>query len=199
MNVALVTLLRKLISDSNIHTGFRVFVAMVITFIPFLLEMTFPLFDQSTLNISISLCLGVMGRAIVENDDNHKGRRKYMLAILACFFTAAASVEILMPYPIIFALGLLSSSFIFMMLGALSPYYSRVGFGSILVSTYTMLGYEHGIGWYEPATFINNRGILVQYFFYYLELLQSKPLLKRTTCTVILCFKPLQTSKIGSV
>jgi uncharacterized membrane protein (TIGR01666 family) len=149
MNLAFLVLLRKLISDSNIHTGFRVFVAMVITFIPTLFELSIFAFQQPALNISISLCLGVMGCAIVENDDNHKGRRKYMLAILACFFIAASSVELLMPYPVFFALGLLSSSFIFMMLGALSPYYSRVGFGSILVATYTMLGYQEGIGWYE--------------------------------------------------
>jgi uncharacterized membrane protein (TIGR01666 family) len=149
MNVASSALLRRLISDSNIHTGIRVFIAMVITFIPTLFNMTLSIFNQPTLHISISLCLGVMASAIVEIDDNHKDRRKFIFAILACFFVASASVELLMPYPILFALGLLLSSFSFMMLGALAPYYSKVGFGSILIAIYTMLGHQEGIGWYE--------------------------------------------------
>jgi uncharacterized membrane protein (TIGR01666 family) len=149
MNVASSALLRRLISDSNIHTGIRVFIAMLITFIPTLFNMTFSIFNQPTLNISISLCLGVMASAIVEVDDNHRSRRKFIFAILACFFVASASVELLMPYPILFALGLLLSSFSFMMLGAIAPYYSKVGFGSILIAIYTMLGHLDVINWYE--------------------------------------------------
>ena len=149
MKIALSPLLRRLISDSNIHAGFRVFIAMVITFIPTLINFTSQIFEQSSLNISISLCLGVMGCAIVETDDNYKGRRKFMTAILACFFVASSSVELLMPYPVFFALGLLLSSFAFMILGALGTHYNKVGFGAILIAIYTMIGHQDGIAWFE--------------------------------------------------
>ncbi|WP_022941603.1 YccS family putative transporter [Psychromonas hadalis] len=149
MKIAITPLLRRLISDSNIHAGFRVFIAMIITFIPTFSGLTLPFFEQSSLNISISLCLGVMASAIVENDDNHKGRLKFILTILACFFIASSSVELLMPYPVLFALGLLFSSFAFMMLGALGSHYSKIGFGAILIAIYTMIGHQDGLLWIE--------------------------------------------------
>lgn len=149
MNTALYPLLRRLVSDSNIHSGFRVFIAMIFTFIPTLSLLTPQSFQQAGLNISISLCLGVMACAIVETDDNYKGRRKFLLAILTCFFVASSSVELLMPYPFFFALGLLLSSFIFMMLGALGPHFNKVGFGAILVAIYTMIGHQEDTSWYE--------------------------------------------------
>jgi uncharacterized membrane protein (TIGR01666 family) len=155
MNIALSPLLRRLISDSNIHAGFRVFIAMVITFIPTIGNFTSKVFDQPALNISISLCLGVMACAIVETDDNHKGRRKFMAAILTCFFIASSSVELLMPYPVLFSLGLLSSSFVFMMLSALGTQYSKVGFGAILIAIYTMIGHQDGIAWFEQPLLLS--------------------------------------------
>ncbi|MCP4324567.1 MAG: hypothetical protein GY951_04935 [Psychromonas sp.] len=149
MNFVFASMLRRLISDSNIHSGLRVFMAMIITFIPSLSNLTPDIFNQSSLNISISLCLGVMASAIVETDDNHRGRRKFILTILACFFVASSSVELLMPYPVFFAIGLLFSSFAFLMLGALGPHYNKVGFGAILIAIYTMIGHQSGTQWYE--------------------------------------------------
>ncbi|GLS91618.1 TIGR01666 family membrane protein [Psychromonas marina] len=149
MKVALVPMLRRLISDSNIHVGFRVFIAMALTFLIPLYNLAPTLFDQPPLNISISLCLGVMACAIVENDDNHIGRGKFLLAILTCFFIASSSVELLMPYPLFFGIGLLISSFLFMMTGTLGANYSKVGFGAILIAIYTMVGYEASVNWYE--------------------------------------------------
>jgi len=149
MNFAFTPMLRRLISDSNIHSGLRVFIAMLITFIPSLSNLTPDIFNQSPLNISVSLCLGVMASAIVETDDNHRGRRKFILTILACFFVASSSVELLLPYPALFAIGLLASSFAFMMLGVLGTHYSKVGFGAILIAIYTMIGHQSGTLWYE--------------------------------------------------
>ncbi|MEI6897085.1 MAG: YccS family putative transporter [Psychromonas sp.] len=149
MNIALLSMLRRLISDSNIHVAFRVFIAMALTFIVPLANLTPTFFNKSALDISISLCLGVMASAIVENDDNHIGRRKFLLAILVCFFISSTSVELLMPYPFLFALGLLLSSFAFMMTGTFGSNYSKVGFGAILISIYTMAGHQAGISWYE--------------------------------------------------
>lgn len=149
MNMALTPLLRKLISDSNMHSGLRVFIAMIITFIPALSDVTVQFFDQPALDISISLCLGVMACAIVENDENYKNRGKHLLAVLTCFMFASSSVQLLMPYPALFAFGLLFSSFTFMMLGALGTHFNKVGFGAILIAIYTMIGYQNGTHWYE--------------------------------------------------
>ncbi|PKF63708.1 TIGR01666 family membrane protein [Psychromonas sp. psych-6C06] len=149
MNNAISPMLRRLVSDSNIHVGVRVFIAMIITFFIPIANIAPTLFTQPSLNLSISLCLGVMASAIVENDDNHIGRRKFLFAILACFFVASSSVELLMPYPIFFALGLLISSFAFIMIATLGAHYSKVGFGAILIAIYTMVGHQPEAMWYE--------------------------------------------------
>ena len=149
MNIALTPMLRRLISDSNIHVGFRVFIAMAMTFVIPLSKFAPTLFNQPNSHLSISLCLGVMAYAIVENDDNHIGRQKFLFAILTCFFIASSSVELLMPYPVFFGIGLLSSSFIFMMMGIQGAQYTKVGFGAILIAIYTMVGHQPDVSWYE--------------------------------------------------
>lgn len=149
------TTLRKLISDSNIHSGVRVFIAMALTFIPALNSNLFSFFTQSSLHISISLCLGVMASAIVETDDNYKGRGKFIATIVLCFFIASSCVELLMPYPILFALGLFISSFAFMMLAALGTHYNKIGFGAVLIAIYTMIGHQNGIIWFEQPLLLS--------------------------------------------
>lgn len=147
--------LQKLISDSNSLSGFRVLLAMSFTFIPMLFGMQLPFFEQTPIQISISLCLGVMASAIVEIDDNTKGRLKFIAIILSSFFISASFVEILMPYPLLFALGLFTSSFLFLMLPIYGGHYSKVGFGTLLVSIYTMVGYLQGIIWYEQPLLLS--------------------------------------------
>ena len=142
-------MLRRLISDSNTHLGFRVLIAMSCTFIPALFDFHPAFFEQSNLQISTALCLGVMASAIVEVDENTKDRQKFIITVIACFFIASASVELLLPYPILFALGLGSSSFVFMMLSSLGTHYSRIGFGAILVAIYTMVGHQANSNWFE--------------------------------------------------
>jgi uncharacterized membrane protein (TIGR01666 family) len=153
------SLLRKLISDSNIHSGLRVLIAMTIAFIPAFTHYSMPFFEQSNLQISISLCLGVMAGAIVETDDNNKNRRNFILSSVLCFFIAASCVQLLMPYPIFFGLGLLTSSFVFMMLVALGNHYSRIGFGAILIAIYSMLGYQESITWYQQPILLSLGGL----------------------------------------
>ena len=148
------TTLRKLFSDSNIHSGFRVLLAMTITFMPVLAYDDFPFFTQNSLHISIMLCLGVMASAIVETDENYKRRGKFICIIALCFFIASASVELLMPYPLLFASGLFISSFIFMMLATLGSHYNKVGFGAILIAIYTMVGFQGKNVWYEQPVLL---------------------------------------------
>lgn len=142
-------MIRRLISDSNTHLGFRVLIAMACTFIPALFNFHLDLFEQTHYQISTSLCLGVMASAIVEVDENTKERQKFIVTVITCFFIAATSVELLMPYPLLFAIGLGISSFAFMMLASLGMHYNRIGFGAILVAIYTMVGYQTNSNWFE--------------------------------------------------
>ncbi|TEW56116.1 hypothetical protein E2R68_03215 [Psychromonas sp. RZ22] len=142
-------MLRRLISDSNTHSGFRVLIAMACTFIPAILDFNLYFLEQSNLLISTSLCLGVMACAIVEVDENTKDRLKFIVTVITCFFIAASSVELLLDYPLFFAIGLGLSSFAFMMLSNLGTHYSKIGFGAILVAIYTMIGHQDNIPWFE--------------------------------------------------
>ncbi|PKH02856.1 hypothetical protein CXF72_09405 [Psychromonas sp. MB-3u-54] len=148
-------LLRKLISDSNVHAGLRVLIAMSMAFIPVLMLDSVPFFTQDILHISVSLCLGVMASGVVETDDNSKNKRKFVFTIALCFLFASSCVELLMPYPIAFALGLFTSSFAFMMLAVLGNHYNRIGFGAILIAIYTMIGYQAEISWYEQPILLS--------------------------------------------
>jgi len=149
MQLSFPLVLSRLISDSNSHSGFRIVIAMSCMFIPALLDLQFGFFQQSSLAVSLSLCLGVLASAIVEVDENTKDRQKFIATVIACFFIAASSVELLLPYPVIFALGLGISSFFFMMLASLGMHYSRIGFGAILIAIYTLIGHQEAAAWFE--------------------------------------------------
>ena len=149
MQNPLTLMVRRLISDSNAHSGFRVVIAMTCTFIPAIFDLDIGFFEQSNLAISLSLCLGVMASAIVEVDENTKDRQKFIATVIACFFIAASSVELLLPYPLFFAIGLGTSSFAFMMLASLGMHYSKIGFGAILIAIYTMIGHRDNVAWFE--------------------------------------------------
>jgi len=149
MQYSFALMLRRLISDSNAHSGFRVVIAMTCTFIPVLFDLQLGLFEQSNLAISLSLCLGVMASAIVEVDENTKERKKFIATVIACFFVAASSVELLLPYPLFFAIGLGTSTFAFMMLASLGTHYTKIGFGAILIAIYTMIGHKANVVWFE--------------------------------------------------
>ena len=148
-------LLRKLISGSNVHAGLRVLIAMSMAFIPALILDSIPFLTQNSLHISVSLCLGVMASAIVETDDNDQNRRKFLVTIVLCFFISSSCVQLLMPYPIAFALGLFTSSFAFMMLAVLGNHYNRIGFGTILIAIYSMIGYKAQVIWYEQSILLS--------------------------------------------
>ncbi|MDA7747378.1 YccS/YhfK family membrane protein, partial [Psychromonas sp.] len=149
MNQSITLILRRLVSDSNTHSGFRVLIAMACTFMPALLDFYPNIFTQSNIQLSASLCLGVMACAIVEVDENTKDRQKFIATVIASFFISASSVELLLSYPVVFSIGLGISTFAFMMLSSLGTHYSRIGFGAILVAIYTMIGHQDNIAWFE--------------------------------------------------
>ena len=78
------------------------------------------------------------------------------MVTLLCFGIASVSVRILFPHPWLFALGLATSTFGFVMLGALGERYATIATASVILAIYAMLGVsQHGVDtatfWHEPA------------------------------------------------
>lgn len=99
--------------------------------------------------LTIPLTLGVVAAALADLDDRLTGRLKNLLITLVSFFIASASVELLFPWPWLFAIGLMISTSGFILLGGLGQRYATIAFGALLIAIYTMLGislYEH---WYQ--------------------------------------------------
>ena len=104
--------------------------------------------------LTIPLTLGVVAAALADLDDRLAGRLRNLLITLCCFFIASASVELLFPYPWLFAIGLMLSTCGFILLGGLGQRYATIAFGALLIAIYTMLGislYQH---WYQQPLFL---------------------------------------------
>lgn len=65
--------------------------------------------------LTIPLTLGMVAAALTDLDDRLAGRLRNLIITLFCFFIASASVELLFPWPWLFAIGLTlsTSGFIF--------------------------------------------------------------------------------------
>ena len=98
---------------------------------------------------TIPVTLGVVAAALTDLDDRLSGRLRNIFITLLCFFIASVSIEILFPYPGLFAIGLLISSFCFTMLGAIGQRYATISFGALLIAIYTMLGVTLYDTWYQ--------------------------------------------------
>lgn len=98
---------------------------------------------------TIPVTLGVVAAALTDLDDRLSGRLRNIFITLLCFFIASVSIEILFPYPWLFAIGLLISSFCFTMLGAIGQRYATISFGALLIAIYTMLGVTLYDIWYQ--------------------------------------------------
>nr|VXZ86411.1 Inner membrane protein yccS [Klebsiella pneumoniae] len=95
-----------------------------------------------------------MAAALTDLDDRLAGRLRNLAITLVCFFIASASVELLFPWPPLFALGLTVSTIGFILLGGLGQRYATIAFGALLIAIYTMLGvtlYDH---WYLQPLFL---------------------------------------------
>ncbi|WP_313682607.1 YccS family putative transporter [Klebsiella africana] len=104
--------------------------------------------------LTIPLTLGVVAAALTDLDDRLTGRLRNLAITLVCFFIASASVELLFPWPTLFALGLTVSTIGFILLGGLGQRYATIAFGALLIAIYTMLGvtlYDH---WYLQPLFL---------------------------------------------
>ncbi|WHP81488.1 YccS family putative transporter [Edwardsiella anguillarum] len=99
--------------------------------------------------LTIPLTLGVVAAALTDLDDRLVGRLRNLLITLVCFFIASASIELLFPYPWLFAGGLMLSTVGFILLGALGQRYATIAFGALLIAIYTMLGTSMYQLWYQ--------------------------------------------------
>lgn len=90
----------------------------------------------------VSLMLGVIACALAETDDSGPRRLVSLCVTLVCFAGTALIVEILGDYPVLFALGLVSSTFALSMLGAVGARWGSVATATLILAVYTMIGME---------------------------------------------------------
>ncbi|MDP2532440.1 YccS family putative transporter [Photobacterium damselae subsp. piscicida] len=135
--------LRRYWANNRINYCIRVLIAMI--------GVVFPCWYLNATSEVTPLILGIIAAALAETDDNLTGRLKALATTLICFLVASVSIEVLFDYPILFALGLFSSTFGFIMLGAMGPRYASIAFASLLLAVYTMLGADSSVNlWYQP-------------------------------------------------
>ncbi|MDR0806978.1 MAG: TIGR01666 family membrane protein [Enterobacteriaceae bacterium] len=136
--------LRRYFYNSNLLYSIRIFIALTgVVFVPWW-------YGESLL--TIPLTLGVVAAALTDLDDRLSGRLLNLVITLCCFFIASVSIELLFPYPYLFAIGLLFSTAGFILLGSLGQRYATIAFGALLIAIYTMLGESMYDSWYlQPA------------------------------------------------
>lgn len=103
----------------------------------------------------VPLLLGVIACALAETEDHWRSRAGTLVLTLLCFAVSAFSVQWLFPYPVLFAFGLLTSTFVLVMLGAISERYATIASSTLLLAVYTMIGADaslpaSGNPWHEP-------------------------------------------------
>ena len=114
---------------------------------------------QDEMTLLIPLFLGSIASALAETDDSWQGRLNALAVTLVCFSIAALSVELLFPYPWIFAIALALASFGLTMLGALGERYGAIASATLILSVYTMIGVDQRGGavtdfWHEPLLLV---------------------------------------------
>ncbi|MDY7069374.1 Inner membrane protein YccS [Pseudomonas extremaustralis] len=114
---------------------------------------------QDEMTLLIPLFLGIIASALAETDDSWQGRLNALAVTLVCFSIAALSVELLFPYPWLFAIALALASFCLTMLGALGERYGAIASATLILSVYTMIGVDQRGGavsdfWHEPLLLV---------------------------------------------
>ncbi|WP_248283129.1 YccS/YhfK family membrane protein, partial [Pseudomonas syringae] len=114
---------------------------------------------QNEMALLIPLFLGIIASALAETDDSWQGRLNALAVTLVCFSIAALAVELLFPYPWLFACSLALASFCLTMLGALGERYGAIAYGTLILSVYTMIGVDQRGGevldfWHEPMLLV---------------------------------------------
>lgn len=114
---------------------------------------------QDEMSLLIPLFLGIIASALAETDDSWQGRLNALAVTLVCFTIAALSVELLFPYPLVFACALALATFGLTMLGALGERYGAIASATLILAVYTMIGVDQRGGqvsdfWHEPLLLV---------------------------------------------
>ncbi|QJQ95654.1 MULTISPECIES: YccS family putative transporter [Halomonadaceae] len=127
--------LRRLWTLDKFAYSFRVFLAFSGA-----LALSWSLGDIA---LVIPLFLGIIASALSETDDSWQGRLQALMVTLLCFATASLSVQLLFPWPWLFAAALAISTFVLIMLGAVGQRYATIASGTLILSIYSMINIEH--------------------------------------------------------
>ena len=111
---------------------------------------------HDAMGLVMPLFLGTIASALAETDDNWRGRLRALLVTLVCFAAAAFAVQALFSHPWAFFLALVGATFCLTMLGAISPRYQAIAYGTLILSIYTTIGMDRRgaaaeLSWLEPA------------------------------------------------
>lgn len=139
--------LKQTTYNTTLMYNVRMLIAFTGTaFVPYLLD-----YQLAT----IPLTLGVVAAAISDIDDRFSVRIMNLIYTYIGFFITAASVQLLFPYPIAFAIGLIASCIGWILLGSLGRRYATIAYGCLVTSVYTMLGVHLFEQWYvQPALLV---------------------------------------------
>ncbi|MCG7219561.1 MULTISPECIES: YccS family putative transporter [Acinetobacter] len=139
--------LRKATYNTSFMYNLRMIIAFTGTaFVPYLLGQQL---------MTIPLTLGVVAAGLSDIDDRFSVRIMNLIYTYIGFFITAASVSLLFPYPILFALGLIVSCIGWILLGSLGRRYATISYGCLVVSVYSMLGVHLFDQWYiQPSLLV---------------------------------------------
>jgi len=104
-------------------------------------------------NDVVAILLGVIACALAETEDHWRSRLATLLVTLACFAVSSFAVQWLFPYPLLFTVGLTLSTFVLVMLGAISERYATIASSTLILAVYTMIGADQSGGanpWHQP-------------------------------------------------
>jgi uncharacterized membrane protein (TIGR01666 family) len=118
----------------------KVVISMGVLALPFILT-GYPL-------VGVTLSLGSLAAALAETDDHPRGRLKALFTTIISFAITTTSVSILKPFPVLFGIGFISSTIVFVLIGGISERYRGISYGAILIGIYAMLGYKSELPWY---------------------------------------------------
>ena len=105
--------------------------------------------------LTIPLSLAVVAAGLGDIDDRFSVRIMNMIYTYIGFFITATAVQLLSPYPIIFACSLIIACIGWILLGSLGRRYASISYGCLVVTVYAMLGVHLFEPWYvQPALLV---------------------------------------------
>lgn len=104
--------------------------------------------------MTIPLTLGVVAAGLSDIDDRFSVRIMNLIYTYIGFFVSAASVQLLFPYPVVFALGLIVACIGLILLGSLGRRYATISYGCLVISVYAMLGVNLFEDWYAQPVLL---------------------------------------------